>query len=58
VKTKNIVINKGPESLEAVTAATDASSTDPRTLCLYAIMCPATKEKYLQRLGKFLDFVD
>ena len=28
-------------------------SADPWTLYLYAIKSPATKEKYLMRLGKF-----
>jgi hypothetical protein len=27
-------------------------------LYLYAMKSPATKEKYLMRLGRFLDFVD
>ena len=30
---------------------------DPWTLYLYAMKSPATKEKYLMRLGKFLDFL-
>jgi integrase len=32
--------------------------TDPWLLYLYAIKSPATKEKYLLRLRKFLDFLD
>jgi hypothetical protein len=31
---------------------------DPWMLYLYAIKSPATKEKYLMRLGQFLDFVN
>ena len=30
---------------------------DPWMLYLYAMKSPATKEKYLMRLGRFLDFV-
>jgi hypothetical protein len=33
------------------------STADPWTLYLYAMRSPATKEKYLMRLGKFLDFL-
>ena len=33
------------------------TTTDPWTLYLYAMRSPATKEKYLMRLGKFLDFL-
>ena len=33
-------------------------STDPWTLYLYAMRSPATKEKYLMRLGKFLNFLN
>ena len=32
-------------------------AADPLTLYLYAMRSPATKEKYLMRLGKFLDFL-
>jgi hypothetical protein len=31
---------------------------DPWTLYLYSIKSPATKEKYLLRLGKFLDYLN
>ena len=31
---------------------------DSWTLYLYAMKSPATKEKYLMRLGKFLDFLN
>ena len=33
-------------------------TTDPWMLFLYALKAPATKEKYIQRLTKFLDFLD
>ena len=32
-------------------------STDPWILYLYAMRSPATKEKYIMRLGKFFDFL-
>lgn len=32
-------------------------TTDPWMLFLYALKAPATKEKYVQRLIKFLDFL-
>jgi hypothetical protein len=34
------------------------SIVDPWTLYLYAMRSPATKEKYLMRLGKFLNFLN
>ena len=33
------------------------TTTDPWMLFLYALKAPATKEKYIQRLTKFLDFL-
>jgi integrase len=35
----------------------EASTTDPWTLFLYALKAPATRDKYIQRLMKFLDFL-
>jgi hypothetical protein len=35
-----------------------ADALDPWMLYVYAIKSPATKEKYLMRLGRFLDFVN
>lgn len=32
-------------------------ATDPWTLFLYALKAPATRDKYIQRLTKFLDFL-
>jgi hypothetical protein len=42
-------------SIERITKTT--SATDPWMLFLYALKAPATKEKYVQRLIKFLDFL-
>lgn len=36
---------------------TVGTTTDPWMLFLYALKAPATKEKYIQRLTKFLDFL-
>jgi hypothetical protein len=36
---------------------TTTSTMDPWMLYLYALKAPATKEKYIQRLTKFLDFL-
>jgi hypothetical protein len=33
-------------------------ATEPWMLFLYALKAPATREKYIQRLTKFLDFQD
>ena len=33
------------------------TTTDPWLLFLYALRAPSTKEKYIQRLVKFLDFL-
>ncbi len=38
--------------------AVTTEELDPWMLYLYAMKSPATKEKYLMRLGRFLDFVD
>jgi integrase len=45
--------SSGSDDLRATTTAT----TDPWMLFLYALKAPATKEKYIQRLTKFLDFL-
>jgi hypothetical protein len=39
------------------TVTIERGGLDPWTLYLYAMKSPATKEKYLMRLGKFLDFL-
>jgi hypothetical protein len=35
----------------------ETATTDPWMLFLYALKAPATKDKYIQRLTKFLDFL-
>jgi hypothetical protein len=35
----------------------ETTTTDPRMLFLYALKAPATRDKYIQRLTKFLDFL-
>jgi hypothetical protein len=57
------------EEVRVVTTSTSSStnvlsplttfdtSTDPWMLFLYALKAPATKEKYIQRLTKFFDFM-
>jgi integrase len=39
------------------TITVEGGGLDPWTLYLFAMKSPATKEKYLMRLGKFLDFL-
>ena len=46
------------ELLSASAVAIERRGLDPWTLYLYAMKSPATKEKYLMRLGKFLDFLN
>jgi hypothetical protein len=43
-------------SSSSSTVTIERGGLDPWTLYLYAMKSPATKEKYLMRLGKFLDF--
>ena len=52
-------IEKGPEllSLEAKELENGNDELDPWVLYLYSIKSPATKEKYLLRLGKFLGYI-
>ena len=55
----------GPDQKQIITATTTPTnvtlesldSTDPWMLFLYALKAPATREKYIQRLTKFLDFL-
>jgi hypothetical protein len=44
------------QSTTSITLDTTAA-TDPWMLFLYALKAPATKDKYIQRLMKFLDFL-
>jgi hypothetical protein len=52
----------GPHEKQTTTTTTSITletteATDPWMLFLYALKAPATKEKYIQRLIKFLDFL-
>jgi hypothetical protein len=60
VKEGKVLENKeieGPSSTSTVITI-ERRGLDPWTLYLYAMKSPATKEKYLMRLGKFLDFLN
>ena len=46
---------EGSSSPQIVTV--EQEQLDPWTLYLYAMKSPASKEKYVMRLGKFLDFL-
>ena len=48
----------GKEPLKQVEKEESEEELDPWTLYLYSIKSPATKEKYLLRLGKFLDYLN
>jgi integrase len=54
-----VLIEKGPSvlSLETKEAENGNEELDPWMLYIYSIKSPATKEKYLLRLGKFLDYI-
>jgi integrase len=59
VKERKVLENKeieGPSSSTQVII--ERRTLDPWTLYLYSMKSPATKEKYLMRLGKFLDFLN
>ncbi|MDQ3852454.1 MAG: hypothetical protein M3299_06440 [Thermoproteota archaeon] len=53
----------GPHQKQTTTSTTTSitletmEATDPWLLFLYALKAPATKDKYTQRLTKFLDFL-
>ena len=52
----------GPDQKQTTTIPTHLTletmgATDPWMLFLYALKAPATREKYIQRLTKFLDFL-
>jgi integrase len=54
-----VLENKEIEGLLSASAVTiERRGLDPWTLYLYAMKSPATKEKYLMRLGRFLDFLN
>jgi hypothetical protein len=46
-----------PEKKQTTIIALEMTTTDPCMLFLYALKAPATKDKYIQRLMKFLDFL-
>jgi hypothetical protein len=48
---------EGSSSSSSSTVTIEREELDPWTLYLYAMKSPATKEKYLMGLGKFLDFL-
>lgn len=59
MKERKVLENKeieGPSPSVQVTI--ERRALDSWTLYLYAMKSPATKEKYLMRLGKFLDFLN
>jgi hypothetical protein len=52
----------GPDQKQTTTTTTHITletmgGTDPWMLFLYALKAPATRDKYIQRLTKFLDFL-
>jgi hypothetical protein len=47
----------GCVAMETMPTTTLETTTDPWMLFLYALKAPQTKEKYIQRLIKFLDFL-
>jgi hypothetical protein len=49
---------EGSSSSSSSTVTVERAGLDPWALYLYAMKSPATKEKYLMRLGKFLDFLN
>ena len=46
-----------PDKQTTTIITLEASTTDPWMLFLYALKAPATRDKYIQRLMKFLDFL-
>jgi hypothetical protein len=46
-----------PTTTTTITTIETTTRTDSWVLFLYALKAPATKEKYVQRLIKFLDFL-
>ena len=51
-----MLAEKGPPLKEVEKEESKEEELDPWTLYLYSIKSPATKEKYLLRLKKFLDY--
>jgi hypothetical protein len=54
-----VLIEKAPSVLSLETKETENGNEqlDPWMLYIYSIKSPATKEKYLLRLRKFLDYI-
>jgi hypothetical protein len=44
-------------SSDLIPTTTTTATTDPWMLFLYALKAPATRDRYIQRLTKFLDFL-
>jgi hypothetical protein len=42
---------------DSTISSLQTSTTDPWMIFLYALEAPATKDKYIQRLSKFLDYL-
>jgi hypothetical protein len=53
----NIIDDVAPDKQTTTIITLEASTTDPWMLFLYALKAPATRDKYIQRLMKFLDFL-
>jgi hypothetical protein len=59
VRNKRVLNEKGSISVaENEEGKNEEAELDPWMLYLYSIKSPATKEKYLLRLGKFLDYLN
>ena len=52
----NITDDVVPDKKTATITVLEGSTTDPWMLFLYALKAPATPDKYIQRLTKFLNF--
>ena len=53
----NITDDVVPDKQTATIITLEGSTTDPWMLFLYALKAPATRDKYIQRLTKFLNFL-
>jgi integrase len=58
VRNKKVLAEKGPLKEVEKEENEEEEELDPWTLYLYSIKSPATKEKYLLRLGKFLNYLN
>jgi hypothetical protein len=48
---------QGEQAATSTICSLQNSTTDPWMVFLYALKAPATKDKYIQRLSKFLDYL-